>query len=310
MGALLLQRNWMISTRRWWTNRGTDKINFIEDNKISLNRRKDVTYGNIVVDYRPQKAAENRTRLTVVGNLIDFPGDVSTPTADITTTKLVINSTVSTPNAEYMCGGINKFLLGTPMDRKEYMRLPISIIPQEIIDEYNLAHLLYKGLVYIEICKGMYGLPQAGILANQLLTKRLAPHGYYVCRHTPGLWRHKWRPVLFLLVVDDFGIKYVVRDHIDHLIATIEHHNEFSKNWEGKLYCGITLKWDYHARTCDLSMPGYLQAEIHRLQHPHPSRDQHSPHQWIELTYGARQQLTAPINDTQPLTPDLINRVH
>jgi hypothetical protein len=121
---------------------GTDTINFIEYNKVPVDRRKDVTYGNIVVDYMPQKEEENRTRLTDGGNLIDFPGDVSTPTADITMTKMVINSTVSTPKAKCMCGDINKLYLGTPMEQKEYMRLPISVIPQEIIDEYNLAHLV------------------------------------------------------------------------------------------------------------------------------------------------------------------------
>jgi hypothetical protein len=56
-------------------------------------------------------------------------------------------------------------------------------------------------------------------------------------------------------------------------------------------------------------MPGYLQAAIHRFQHPHPTREQHSPHKWIEPTYEAQQQLTAPIDDTAPLTPDLIKRV-
>jgi hypothetical protein len=70
----------------------------------------------------------------------------------------------------------------------------------------------------------MYGLPQAGILANQLLTKRLEPQGYYQYRHTPGLWRHKWRSILFSLVVDDFGVKYVGREHVDHLIASVEPH--------------------------------------------------------------------------------------
>ena len=68
----------------------------------------------------------------------------------------------------------------------------------------------------------MYGLPQAGILANNQLTELLEPKGYYQCRHTPGLWRHKWRPILFSLVVDDFGIKNVGKEHDDHLIAAIE----------------------------------------------------------------------------------------
>jgi hypothetical protein len=143
---------------------------------------------------------------------------------------MVINSTILTPNAKFMCADIKDFYLGTPMERYEYMQLPIALIPQEIVDKYNLTPLIHKGHVYLEIRRGMYGLPQAGILANQLLTKRLEPQGYYQCRHTPRLWRHKWRPILFSLVVDDFGVKYVGREHVDHLIASVEQHYAFSKD--------------------------------------------------------------------------------
>jgi hypothetical protein len=71
--------------------------------------------------------------------------------------------------------------------------------------------------VYIEIRKGMYGLKQAGLLANQLLQTRLAPFGYYPARHTPGVWLHKTRPISFSLVAVDFTVKYVVKQHADHL---------------------------------------------------------------------------------------------
>ena len=71
--------------------------------KVPDDRHKDVSYGRIVVDYRPQKDEPYRTRLTVGGNLINYPGDVSTPTASITTAKLVINSTISTRGKRYMC---------------------------------------------------------------------------------------------------------------------------------------------------------------------------------------------------------------
>ena len=74
-----------------------------------------MTYDRIVVDYRPQKTDPNCTRLTVGGNLINFPGNFSTPTADLTTAKLVINITISTPGARYMCGNVKNFYLGTPM---------------------------------------------------------------------------------------------------------------------------------------------------------------------------------------------------
>jgi hypothetical protein len=48
------------------------------------------------------------------------------------------------------------------------MRIPIKLIRQEIIDQYNLLPLVSDGHVYIEVQKGMYGLPQAGILSNEL----------------------------------------------------------------------------------------------------------------------------------------------
>jgi hypothetical protein len=113
--------------------------------------------------------------------------------ADTTTAKLAINSMIPTPQAKYLCGDIENFNLGTPMARYEYMRLlPIKLIPDEIIKAYDLHSKRHKEHIYMEIRRGIYGLPQAGILANQLLTTRLVPHGYEQCCHTPGLWRHKW----------------------------------------------------------------------------------------------------------------------
>jgi hypothetical protein len=58
------------------------------------------------------------------------------------------------------------------------MVVMMTSLPQEVIDEYNLEDLAIDGKVYIEIQKGMYGLPQAGILANELLQQRLAQDGY------------------------------------------------------------------------------------------------------------------------------------
>ena len=83
--------------------------------------------------------------------------------------------------------------LNTPMPNPEYMHLRLDVIPEEIIVAYNLRNIVtVDGLVYIAIHKGMYGLPQAGILTNQLLEHWLAAKGYYQCQHTPSLWRHVW----------------------------------------------------------------------------------------------------------------------
>ena len=58
-------------------------------------------------------------------------------------------------------------------------------------------------------------------IANKLLAKRLAKHGYFQHRHTPGLWGHTDRPIKFSLVVDDFAIQYVGKEHANHLLTLL-----------------------------------------------------------------------------------------
>eukprot|EP00804_Cyclotella_cryptica_P013525 CCRYP_017242-RA/>CCRYP_017242-RA protein AED:0.41 eAED:0.41 QI:0/0/0/1/0/0/5/0/589 len=96
--------------------------------------------------------------------------------------------------------------------------MPLALFPDHIRAQYNLDKHAIHGFVYLELRGAIYGLPQAGTLANKLLRKRLAPHGYYEVAHTPGLWRHVTRPISFTLVVDDFGVKYVGQEHAEHLI--------------------------------------------------------------------------------------------
>jgi hypothetical protein len=67
------------------------------------------------------------------------------------------------------------------------MKMPIALFPTDIIEYYRLNEKVLNGYVYIEIQKGMYGLPQAGILANNLLKERLARHEYFKQPHTSGL---------------------------------------------------------------------------------------------------------------------------
>jgi hypothetical protein len=73
------------------------------------------------------------------------------------------------------------------------------------------------------------------------------------------------------------------------------------KYWTGTLYYyGISIKWDYKARTAELSMPGYIPNALHKYQHPAPTRPQHAPHTWNRPTYGATQQLADPADTTDP----------
>ncbi len=63
----------------------------------------------------------------------------------------------------------------------------LRLIPDNFIEHYGLCEMAVDGYVYMEIRKGMYGLPQAGILANKLLKLRLACHGFFDQPHMPGL---------------------------------------------------------------------------------------------------------------------------
>ena len=81
--------------------------------------------------------------------------------------------------------------LNTPLDRFEYMKMPLVILPEDIIIHHNLRDKARNRFVYIEIRKGMYGLPQAGILANKLLKERLEIDRYTEQQHTPGLFKHR-----------------------------------------------------------------------------------------------------------------------
>jgi hypothetical protein len=215
--------------------------------------------------------------LTVGGDRLDYSGDTATSRADITTVKILINSTLSTTEAKMMMMDIKKYYLGTPLPTYEYMRIPLTILPQEIIEKYYLKCLAVSGWVYLEIRKGMYGLNQAGLLANQLLKKRLKPFGYYPARHTPGLWLQKTKPTAFSLVVDEFAVKYVTKSDANHLRDALLQHYEITTDWEGTVYSGITLDWDYKKCTCDISMPGYIKNVLNKFQHDASRTPQHTP---------------------------------
>jgi hypothetical protein len=247
---------------------GTDTCFFIKLTNIKKDRK--ITYGKKVCDYKPHKKEKERVRLTVGGDILDYSGDVATSTADITTFKILINITLSTEAAAMMMMDIKKYHLGTPLPRFEYMKMLLSRFPEEIVQKYNLNALAVDGWVYIEIRKGMYGLKQAGLLANQLLQTRLAPFRYYPARHTPGLWLHKTRPISFTLVVDDFAVKYVGKQHAEHLRNALLQTYELTTDWKATVYSGITLKWYYKHRTCDISMPGYVSNVLSKFQHDAP----------------------------------------
>jgi hypothetical protein len=101
--------------------KGTNSIFVMTHNEIKLIlRTQTITYARVVVVFRPQKADLHRIRITAGGNLITYPVELSTRTANLTTSKLMWNSVLSTEGAKYMCLGIKNFYLSAPLDRYEY----------------------------------------------------------------------------------------------------------------------------------------------------------------------------------------------
>jgi hypothetical protein len=109
-------------------------------------------------------------QLTVGGDTINYPGKVATPTAEMLGAKMLFNSVISMKNVQFMTMGISNFYLMTPLHHAEFIWIKLSDIPDEFFNEYKLRGKATKnGSIYIRAKRGMYGLPQAGLLANELL---------------------------------------------------------------------------------------------------------------------------------------------
>jgi hypothetical protein len=115
----------------------------------------------------------------------------------------------------------------------------------------------------------------------------------------PGLWKHNTRPIQFTLVVDNFGVKYVGKEHAQHLKNALKEHYKLTCDWLGKQYIGITLDWDYNKHHIHLSMPNYVQNALKQFEHK-AGKLKHAPYQSTLIQYGAKklyakQELEAPL---------------
>jgi hypothetical protein len=146
---------------------GTDTCFFVELTNIPKDIK--ITYGKFFCDYKPHKIEKERVRLTVGGRHVrllwrcrNFHGG---------------NHNIQNPHQQHPFhrrrsnddDGHKSYYVGTPLPRFEYMKMLLSRFPEEIVDKYNLVSLAVDGWFYIKIKKGMYGLRQAGLLANQML---------------------------------------------------------------------------------------------------------------------------------------------
>jgi hypothetical protein len=253
----------------------------------------------VVCEVRPEKDNPDFIHITISGDCIYFSGYVGTNTLSLELVKLLLNSVLSRPGAHSSSINLNNFYLDTPMPDPEYVCIKVEDIPAEFIEEYNLEGCYPDGWIYFQICQGCCGLPQAGILANDLLRSRLLAEGYYSADSTLGLWHHKWRPIQFCLIVDDFGVEYAGLQHFNHLRDVIKKFQGVQFNMAGNKFLGIDIKWDYTTCRYFISMPGYIKNLLIKFKHACPSKPCLFPHMCLPIAYGATAQLTPTANTSE-----------
>ncbi len=202
---------------------GTNTIYFIHKHEVPSDRK--ISYANFVCNYRPLKSEKYRFRMTVGGDRLDYLDETVSLAASLIESKIIFNSVISdykSKGARFCSPDIKDFFLSTTMDRPEYIHIHKKYFLKRFLDNYKLwEKIASDNYVYLKICRGMYGLKQAAILAYKQLVSNLGQHGYSPIPLTTGLWKHNTLDTIVALSVDDFGAKYTSKENINHLIAAL-----------------------------------------------------------------------------------------
>ena len=257
-------------------------------------------YASIVTSRKPQSSGPDllRVRLTIGGNLSDYDGDRSSSTVDTTTVKCLLNAIVSDHDANDLTIDISDFYLESTFDRPEYMRLPVKLIPPEHGAHFHVAHLAESDAVIWEVVKGIYGLPQAGMLAQKAIIRLLEQHDYVQCRNTPCLFMHQTHNIQFVLWVDDFLVKYPKdQPALAHdLIAALRSKYRLKVDWQGRQYLGYHIRRNRARSSLTISMPNYVQQALADLKYVPTGRVTNSPIVYVPHSYSSAPQLESSDN--------------
>jgi hypothetical protein len=286
----------------------TGTIKAISPHDQPENRRKDTTYYNP----KPKEkilsngSKQYRIRGTIGGDRINYPGRTAANTAAMPVVKILLQSVVS-EDKEWLTIDLKDYYLGTSLPRSEYIRISLRFISPEVISKYDLQRFITRDSILFEVNKGMYGLPQAGLLAQQRTIDHLAKHGYHQTA-TPCLFRHTSNGTDFCLVVDDFGVKYSSLEGVNHLIDTLKLLYEITIRWKGEEYLGLSIDFDKTTRTVSISLPNYINKVLKRFA-PTLTKGTRSPSIYSPPTYGAAAQLSSAEDSTALLSPPRKQRI-
>ena len=272
-----------------------------------LQRRKDTSYYNPQIKEKEDSAGNRtyRVRGTIGGDRINYPGETSASTAAMPVVKILLQSVIS-DDSNWMTLDIKDYYLNTPLARPEYIRIQRKLIPLSTMVQHELEQFMSNNSILFEVNQGMYGLPQAGYLAQQKLIEHLRKHQYHQT-DTPCLFRHSSNGTTFALVVDDFGVKYTDKAAAQHLIEALKEIYDIKIDWTGAKYIGFTIQFNRLLKTVTLSMPAYIAKVLERFA-PELRQGAASPSIYTPPSYGAHTQ--SPTQDTsEVLTPQAAKRI-
>ena len=216
---------------------------------------------------------ERRVRGTAGGDRLLSSCPPSTETASLTALNCVLNSVVS-DDAFFGTIDLTDFYLGTPvtlpLSQRQYIRIDVDTYSPAVLSRLSLYPFIRTGsagkrYVVFRIDQTMYGLKEAGKLSQLRLVSLLAQSGFLETQ-TPCLFRHLTRPIAFVLVVDDFGVKYQNRDDFDFLVSALSPLYQVKAHPISSKFLGFHLEHDRAHRTLSLSYPGYITSLLRRLR--------------------------------------------
>jgi hypothetical protein len=200
---------------------------------------------------------------------------------------------------------IKDFYLAAPMERPEYIRVKASIVLPEILDAYDLHHYVEDGYILFQVDRCMYGFAQAGYISQKRLFAHLESKGFHQSKHVPCLFRHDTYDVTFVVVVDDFAVKYSDKSHVQYLIDSLQELYELTIDWDGKKYLGFTIEFDDTMKTVSLSMmPDYIPKQLQRFFPGQVVPGSPVLAVYIPPKYGKTGQQPVVEDETDPLSAD------
>ena len=147
----------------------------------------------------------------------------------------------------------------------------------------------------------MYGLPHAGIIAQQLLKKHLKKDGYRQSKTRPGLWQHNTCPISFSLVVDDFGVKYVGEENAQHLLDTVQKLTNAHATGKVNATADSPLSGTTRAGKSTSPCRGTSKKASPASNTPHWQSDRTQPYPHVKPNYGVKKQYLQEDDDSPAL---------